>query len=143
MNIYFAVLALLADGPKSGLWLGEELAAGTSGMHALNGYQVYPALAQLERAGLVWNPAAAAGRTIRGKNSGSPPMGGGSWPDGCARRRLRAQPGDELVLKIQLAGQVPGTDVHEVIQAHRRHLVELMQQRTRARPEAGTEAAAR
>jgi len=37
------------------------------------------------------------------------------------------------VLKIQLAGQVPGTDVHEVIQAHRRHLVELMQRRTRAR----------
>jgi hypothetical protein len=30
---------------------------------------------------------------------------------------------------------VPGTDVHEVIQAHRRHLVELMQRRTRARPD--------
>ena len=44
-----------------------------------------------------------------------------------------AQPGDDLVLKIQLAGQVPGTDVHEVIQAHRRHLVELMQRRNRAR----------
>jgi hypothetical protein len=43
------------------------------------------------------------------------------------------QPGDDLVLKIQLAGQVPGTDVHEVIQAHRRHLVELMQRRTRDR----------
>ena len=44
-----------------------------------------------------------------------------------------ASPGDELVLKILLAGQVPGTDVHEVIQAHRRYLVELMQRRTRAR----------
>jgi hypothetical protein len=28
---------------------------------------------------------------------------------------------------------VPGTDVHEVIQAHRRYLIELMQRRTRAR----------
>ena len=33
-----------------------------------------------------------------------------------------AAPGDELVVKILLAGQVPGTDVHEVIQAHRRYL---------------------
>ena len=39
------------------------------------------------------------------------------------------------MLKIQLAGQVPGTDVHEVIQAHRRHFIELMQRRTRARPD--------
>ena len=39
------------------------------------------------------------------------------------------------MLKIQLVGQVPGTDVHEVIQTHRRHLVELMQLRTRARPD--------
>jgi len=34
-------------------------------------------------------------------------------------------------MKILVAVRVPGTDVHEVIQAHRRYLVELMQQWTR------------
>lgn len=43
-----------------------------------------------------------------------------------------AAPWDELVLKIVLAVRVPGTDVHEVIQAHRRYLIEAMQRCTRA-----------
>jgi DNA-binding PadR family transcriptional regulator len=137
MNVYFALLALLADGPRSGPWLREELAAGPSGMHPLNARQVYPALGRLERAGLV-EPSGAAGaddpqQEFRITAGGQRELAG--W--------LRttptpgAQPGDDLVLKIQLAGLVPGTDVHEVIQAHRRHLVELMQRRTRARPDGG------
>jgi DNA-binding PadR family transcriptional regulator len=135
MNVYFALLALLADGPRSGRWLREELAAGPSGMPPSNARQVYPALARLGRAGLV-EPSDGAGaddpqQEFRITAGGQRELAG--W--------LRttpvsgAQPGDELVLKIQLAGQVPGTDVHEVIQAHRRHLVELMQRRTRARPD--------
>ena len=42
-------------------------------------------------------------------------------------------PHAELTAKILVALQVPGTDVHEVVQAHRRHLVELMAQWTRAK----------
>jgi hypothetical protein len=38
-----------------------------------------------------------------------------------------AAPWDELVLKVVLASRVPGTDVHEVIQAHRRYVTEEMQ----------------
>jgi DNA-binding PadR family transcriptional regulator len=104
-------------------------------MPPANARQVYPALARLGRAGLV-EPRGGAGaddpqQEFRITAGGQRELAG--W--------LRttpvsgAQPGDELVLKIQLAGQVPGTDVHEVIQAHRRHLVELMQRRTRARPD--------
>jgi DNA-binding PadR family transcriptional regulator len=132
MNVYFALLALLTDGPRSGLWLREELAAGPSGMHPLNARQVDPALARLERAGLV-EPSRAAG-----SDDPQPEFritaGGQRELAGWLRTTPApgAQPGDELVLKIQLAGQVPGTDVHEVIQAHRRHLIELMQRRTRA-----------
>ena len=40
-------------------------------------------------------------------------------------------------MKVLVAARVPGTDAHEVIQAHRLYLVELMQQWTRlkrARP---------
>jgi len=38
MNIHFALLALLADGAKSGPRLREELAAGPSGMDPLNAH---------------------------------------------------------------------------------------------------------
>jgi Virulence activator alpha C-term len=44
---------------------------------------------------------------------------------------LASPPRDELVMKVLVAVRVPGTDVHEVIQAHRMYLVELMQQWTR------------
>jgi len=100
-----------------------------------NARQVYPALARLARAGLV-EPSGAAGaddpqQEFRITAGGQRELAG--WLR--TTPTPRAQPGDELVLKIQLAGQVPGTDVHEVIQAHRRQLIELMQRRTRARPD--------
>ncbi|MGD0926635.1 MAG: DUF1707 domain-containing protein [Streptosporangiaceae bacterium] len=133
MNIHFVLLALLADGPRSGLWLREELAAGHSGIHPLNTRQVYPALIRLERAGLV-ESGGAAGADDRQQDF-QITAGGQRELAGWLRATPApgALPGDELVLKIQLAGQVPGTDVHEVIQAHRRYLIELMQRRTRAR----------
>ena len=53
MNVHFAVLALLADGPRSGRWLREELVSGPGGLQRLNARQVDPALTRLERAGLV------------------------------------------------------------------------------------------
>ena len=40
-------------------------------------------------------------------------------------------PRDELVIKVLVALGLPGVDVHEVVQIHRRYLVELMQQWTR------------
>jgi hypothetical protein len=39
------------------------------------------------------------------------------------------------VTKVLLAVRVPGADVHEVIQAHRRQVVELMQEWTRVKEE--------
>jgi DNA-binding PadR family transcriptional regulator len=44
---------------------------------------------------------------------------------------LSSPPRDELVMKVLVALHVPSADVHAVIQAHRRYLVELMQQWTR------------
>jgi DNA-binding PadR family transcriptional regulator len=135
MNVHFALLALLADGPRTGRRLREELADGPGSMFPLNARQVYPALTRLELAGLVESGGGAGAddpvQEFRITAGGQRELAG--W--------LRttpgpgALPGDELVLKIALAGQVPGTDVHEVIQAHRRYLIELMQRRTRARQE--------
>jgi Virulence activator alpha C-term len=36
-------------------------------------------------------------------------------------------PRDELVIKVLVALQVPGTDIHEILQVHRRHVIEVMQ----------------
>src|SRR4029079_3643558 len=49
---------------------------------------------------------------------------------------LSSPPRDELVIKILIAAQVPNVDVHEVIQAHRRYLVQLMQEWTRLKEHA-------
>jgi DNA-binding PadR family transcriptional regulator len=48
---------------------------------------------------------------------------------------LASPPRDELVIKVLIAVRLPGADVHEVIQSHRRYLVELMQQWTRLKEE--------
>ena len=137
MNVHFALLALLAGGPRSGRWLRAELTSGPSGMHPLNARQVYPALTRLERTGLVECAGTAGADEPRQEFRIT--AGGQRELAGWLRTTPApgALPGDELILKIQLAGQVPGTDVHEVIQAHRRHLIELMQRRTGARRDGG------
>jgi DNA-binding PadR family transcriptional regulator len=40
-------------------------------------------------------------------------------------------PRDELVIKVLVALQIPGIDVHEILQVHRRHAIEVMQRYTR------------
>ena len=50
-----------------------------------------------------------------------------------------APPRDELVIKVLVASRVPGVDVHEVIQTHRRHIVELMQEWTRMKRDASAD----
>jgi hypothetical protein len=45
-------------------------------------------------------------------------------------------PRDELVIKVLVALRLPGVEVQELIQVHRRHLVELMQRYTHLKAEA-------
>jgi hypothetical protein len=42
-------------------------------------------------------------------------------------------PRDELVIKVLVALQVRGTDIHEILQVHRRHVVETMQRYTQVK----------
>ena len=134
MSVRHTLLALLSEGPKYGLQLREEFEARTGEVWPLNVGQVYTTLQRLERDGLVESddagpdgrertPQKAFRITARGQTE----LAG--WlrtpPD------LSAPPRDELVMKVLVAMRVPGTDVHEVIQVHRRYLVELMQQWTR------------
>ncbi len=130
MSVRHALLALLSEGPKYGLRLREEFEARTGEVWPLNVGQVYTTLQRLERDGLVESDDAAHDgqqKTYRITAEGAGELA--SWlrtpPD------LAAPPRDELVVKVLVAMRVPGTDVPDVIQVHRRYLVELMQQWTR------------
>src|SRR6202044_1370521 len=130
MSVRYAMLALLSEGPKYGLQLREEFEARTGEVWPLNVGQVYQTLQRLERDGLVESGD---------EGDEGPQKGYQITADGTAElaRWLRtppdmaAPPRDELVMKVLVAMRVPGTNVHEVIQVHRRYLVELMQQWTR------------
>ena len=130
MSVRHALLALLSEGPKYGLQLREEFEAGTGEVWPLNIGQVYTTLQRLERDGLAESDGSDTGgpqRRFRITQVGREELAG--WlrtpPD------LTSPPRDELVMKILVALRLPGTDVPEVIQAHRRYLVQLMQQWTR------------
>jgi len=130
MSVKHALLALLSEGPKYGLQLREEFESGTGEVWPLNVGQVYTTLQRLERDGLVESDDT----TEIGPQKGFRITAAGAeeltaWlrtpPD------LSSPPRDELVIKVLVALRVPGVDVHEVLQVHRRYLVELMQQWTR------------
>ena len=130
MSVRHALLALLSEGPKYGLQLREEFEAGTGEVWPLNVGQVYTTLQRLERDGLVKSDDADQDGPQKGFRitvAGREELAG--WlrtpPD------MAAPPRDELVMKILVALRLPGTDVPGVIQAHRRYLVQLMQQWTR------------
>jgi DNA-binding PadR family transcriptional regulator len=138
VSIRHALLALLSEGPKYGLRLRQEFEARTGEVWPLNIGQVYTTLQRLERDALVESDDAqgdgpqnvfritAAGRRELDEWLRTPPD-------------TLSPPRDELVIKVQVALRVPGVDVHDVIQAHRRHLVETMQRYTHLKAEGSEE----
>jgi DNA-binding PadR family transcriptional regulator len=135
MSVPHALLALLSEGPKYGLQLRQEFEARTGEVWPLNVGQVYTTLQRLERDGLVESDDAGQDGPQKGFRitaRGEQELAG--WlrtpPD------LSSPPRDELVIKVLVALRIPGTDVHEVIQVHRRYVVELMQQWTRIKEDA-------
>jgi DNA-binding PadR family transcriptional regulator len=130
VSVRYALLALLSEGPKYGLQLREEFEARTGEVWPLNVGQVYTTLQRLERDGLVISDDADTEGPQKGFRitaAGRGELAG--WLR--TPSDLASPPRDELVMKILVALRLPGTDVAEVIQVHRRHLVELMQQWTR------------
>jgi DNA-binding PadR family transcriptional regulator len=141
VSVRHALLALLSEGPKYGLQLRQEFEAGTGDVWPLNVGQVYTTLQRLERDGLVEadDDAVDAGPQKRFRITPDGDDELTEWlrtpPD------LSSPPRDELVIKVLLARQVPGVNVHDVVQVHRRHLVELMQQWTRIKEDAADDLA--
>jgi len=130
VSVRHALLALLSEGPRYGLQLRQEFESRTGDVWPLNVGQVYTTLQRLERDGLVESDETAEEGPQKGFHitaDGQAELD--NWlrtpPD------LSSPPRDELVIKVLVALALPGVDVHEVVQVHRRYLVEVMQQWTR------------
>jgi DNA-binding PadR family transcriptional regulator len=130
VSVRHALLALLSEGPKYGLQLRQEFEARTGEVWPLNVGQVYTTLQRLERDGLVDSEDSADESPQKGfhiTKEGESELT--KWlrtpPD------FSSPPRDELVIKVLVALELPNVDVHELVQVHRRYLVELMQQWTR------------
>ena len=128
MSVRHALLALLSDGPKYGLQLRHEFESRTGDVWPLNVGQVYTTLQRLERDGLVASDGADDGpqKGYRITDHGSAELS--TWletpPD------MAQPPRDELLIKVLVAAQVQKVDVEQLIQVHRRHLIESMQRYT-------------
>ncbi|MGO8872490.1 MAG: PadR family transcriptional regulator [Acidimicrobiales bacterium] len=132
MSVRHALLALLSESPKYGLQLHQEFEARTGEVWPLNVGQVYVTLQRLERDGLVESDDSCGGGPQKDyliTAAGAAELA--DWlrtpPD------FSSPPRDDLVIKVLMAARLPGVDVHVVVQAHRRYLVEVMQQWTRLR----------
>lgn len=132
MSIRHALLSLLGEGPKYGLRLREEFEQRTGELWPLNVGQVYTSLQRLERDGLIESDAEEAAdsrssqKRFRLTGAGRDELT--DWlraPSG-----VTPPPRDELVIKVMVASTVPGVDLDEVLQVHRRHVVETMQRYT-------------
>jgi DNA-binding PadR family transcriptional regulator len=130
MSVRHALLALLSEGPKYGLQLRQEFESRTGEVWPLNVGQVYTTLQRLERDGLVESDGTGEDGPQKGFRitvAGEEELA--TWlrtpPD------LSSPPRDELVIKVLVALGLPGINVHEVVQVHRRHVVQLMQEWTR------------
>ena len=135
MSVRHALLALLSEGPKYGLQLRQEFEARTGEVWPLNVGQVYTTLQRLERDGLVESDGAddeGPQKGFRITPAGDEELVGWLHTPG----DIGAPPRDELVIKVLIALTLPELDVQDVIQVHRRHLIESMQQYTRLKADA-------
>jgi DNA-binding PadR family transcriptional regulator len=136
VSVRHALLALLSAEPKYGLQLRDEFQANTGEVWPLNVGQVYTTLQRLERDGMVDSegllqdgPQRLYRITVEGRAELD------RWL--LTPADDEAPPRDELLIKILVARQVAGVDVHAVIQEHRRRLIENMQQWTRLKEDTG------
>lgn len=135
MSVRHALLALLTEGPKFGLRLQQEFEARTGEVWPLNVGQVYTTLQRLERDGLVESDGAVGDGPQKGyriTSAGQRELE--TWLQ--TPPEAHVPPRDELVIKVLVAIRVPGVDVRKVVQAHRRHLIEVMQRYTKIKAQA-------
>jgi DNA-binding PadR family transcriptional regulator len=138
MSVRHALLALLTEGPKFGLRLRQEFESGTGEVWPLNVGQVYTTLQRLEREGQIEvDNSGGDGAQKRYRITAT----GASELDRWLRTPPEAgpPPRDELVIKVQVAARMPGVDLDEILQVHRRRLVQNMQTYTAMKADAAAD----
>jgi DNA-binding PadR family transcriptional regulator len=129
MSVPHALLALLSEGPKYGLRLQSEFESRTGEVWPLNVGQVYTTLQRLERDGLVRTDGDGERSQKRYRITTTGERELAEWLR--TPPELVPPPRDELVIKVLVALEVAGIDIHELLQVHRRHVIEVMQRYTR------------
>ncbi len=131
MSVPHALLALLSEGPKYGMRLQNEFESRTGEVWPLNVGQVYTTLQRLERDRLV----EADGEGGRSRKRYRITSAGARELDEWLRTppELVPPPRDELVIKVLVALQIPTIDIHELLQVHRRQVIEVMQRYTQVK----------
>ena len=135
MSVPYALLALLSDGSKYGLRLQSEFESRTGRVWPLNVGQVYTTLQRLERDGLVESDGEGERSQKRYRITGAGEQELAAWLR--TPPELVPPPRDELVIKVLVALEIPGIDVREILQVHRRHAIEVMQRYTQVKAAAG------
>jgi DNA-binding PadR family transcriptional regulator len=136
MSVKYALLGLLAEQPKYGHQLRQEFEEKTGDVWPLNVGQVYTTLQRLERDGLVESDEVdSEGPQKRFRITAAGERELADWL--MTPFDLTVPPRDELVIKVLVALDIPGVDVRNVLQIHRRYVVELMQQWTRLKDDEG------
>lgn len=138
MSVGMSLLAILDEGPSYGLQLKNEFERRTGGVWPLNVGQVYTTLQRLQRDGLVRAESSEVAESQ--KLYALTPQG---------RERLSAwfsEPAadgpparEELVLKLVMASRRNRDDALAVVQTERRGAVQLLQQYTRLKRDAGSD----
>jgi DNA-binding PadR family transcriptional regulator len=138
VSIRHALLALLSEEPKHGLLLQQEFEEQTGEVWPLNVGQVYITLQRLEHAGLVVSEDEES--TGPRKRFALTSAGGGELHEWLRTPPSEIPPPrDELLIKVLISMRVPGVDVHEIVQLHRRHIIEQMQHFWRLKAEMGVD----
>jgi DNA-binding PadR family transcriptional regulator len=135
VSVPHALLAMLSVRPRFGLQLQQEFESTTGNMWPINVGQVYTTLQRLERDGLVESDE----DSTEGRQKGFriTPAGEAELSNWLRTPPNTATPPrNELVIKVLVAMRVPGVDIHEVLQVHRKHLVATMQRFTSLKAEA-------
>lgn len=132
MSIRQGILAMLADGPRHGYQLRVDFEERTGSTWPLNIGQVYTTLSRLERDGLVVALDGADDDTHKPyalTELGRAELA--AWFATPVHREDR--PRDELAIKLAMAAEMPGTDLHAVVQTQRTDTMRALQDYTRLR----------
>jgi DNA-binding PadR family transcriptional regulator len=132
MSIRQGILAMLAEGPRHGYQLRMDFEERTGQTWPLNIGQVYTTLSRLERDGLVLAVDVDGDDTHKRyaiTDEGRADLH--AWFSTPVHREDR--PRDELAIKLAMAVELPGTDLHAVVQAQRTDTMRALQDYTRLR----------